>query len=321
MTRENSPEKHFGRDGGHPTDEAAGTHSPLSPRSRRRGLGRTLPGGGAGRQRREDPGCLRARPGGFFDLAGAPTRQHWLVPTSGHDPQRSQDLLRRQERREGATEQSGTRGGGAGAARCCPPAALRADLAGAHEGGALRLCGLVDRAGRAAQQPGQGYHHPAHGGPKIGWILAGHKRETYRELDLLNEARRPLSDYLASGQRRGESAYVFTSQRAKKQVPQGDEDGWRLTEDGIHQWFQEVRLQASVEEAALIDDITFHDLRHDFGHRLRGQDLALEEVAYYLGHVNADGTPSIQTTVRYTQVGREQVKARLRQIRNIEGGE
>jgi site-specific recombinase XerD len=160
-----------------------------------------------------------------------------------------------------------------------------------------------------------------HVGPKIGWILAGHKRETYRELDLLNEARRPLFDYLASGQRRGESAYVFTSQRAKKQVPQGDEDGWRLTEDGIHQWFQEVRLQASVEEAALIDDITFHDLRHDFGHRLRGQDLALEEVAYYLGHVNADGTPSIQTTVRYTQVGREQVKARLRQIRNIEGGE
>jgi site-specific recombinase XerD len=160
-----------------------------------------------------------------------------------------------------------------------------------------------------------------HVGPKIGWILAGHKRETYRELDLLNEARRPLFDYLASGQRRGESAYVFTSQRAKKQVPQGDEDGWRLTEDGIHQWFQEVRLQASIEEAALIDDITFHDLRHDFGHRLRGQDLALEEVAYYLGHVNADGTPSIQTTVRYTQVGREQVKARLRQIRNIEGGE
>jgi len=160
-----------------------------------------------------------------------------------------------------------------------------------------------------------------HVGPKIGWILAGYKRETYRELDLLNEARRSLYEYLVSGLRRGESAYVFTSQRAKKQVPEEDEDGWRLTEDGIHQWFQEARLQASVEEAALIDDITFHDLRHDFGHRLRAQGLVLEEVAYYLGHVNADGTPSIQTTVRYTQVGREQVKARLRQIRNIEGGE
>lgn len=87
----------------------------------------------------------------------------------------------------------------------------------------------------------------------------------------------------------------------------------------IHQWFQEVRLLASVEEAALIDDITFHDLRHDFGHRLREQGFSLEEVAYYLGHVNADGTPSIQTTVRYTQVGHEQVKIKLRQIRTIEG--
>jgi len=137
----------------------------------------------------------------------------------------------------------------------------------------------------------------------------------------LNEARRALYEYLASGQRRGESAYVFTSQRAKASVPEGDEDGWRLTEDGIRQWFQEVRLSATVEEAALIDDITFHDLRHDFGHRLRAQGLSLEEVAYYLGHVNADGTPRVQTTVRYTQVGREQVRERLRQIRNIEGGE
>ena len=71
-----------------------------------------------------------------------------------------------------------------------------------------------------------------HVGPKIGWILAGYKRETYRELDLLNEARRPLYEYLASERRGGDSAYVFTSQRAKKAVPQGDEDGWRLTEDG-----------------------------------------------------------------------------------------
>ncbi len=88
-----------------------------------------------------------------------------------------------------------------------------------------------------------------------------------------------------------------------------------------HQWFQEVRLKASVKEARLIDDITFHDLRHDFGHRLRGQGWSLEEVAYYLGHVNADGTPSIQTTAHYTQVGREQIRVKLRQIRNIEGGE
>lgn len=108
-----------------------------------------------------------------------------------------------------------------------------------------------------------------HVSPKLGWILAGHKRETYRELDLANEARRPLYDYLHADQRREESAYVFTSQGAKQRIPEGDEDGWCLTEDGIHRWFQEVRLSATVEEAALIDDITFHDLRHDFGHRLR----------------------------------------------------
>ena len=160
-----------------------------------------------------------------------------------------------------------------------------------------------------------------HVGPKVGWIRAGHKREIYRDLDLLNEARGPLHAYLEKGERKGGSAYVFTSQRVKQTLPVGDEDGWRLTEDGIHQWFQEVRLKASVKEAELIDDITFHDLRHDFGHRLRGQGWSLEEVAYYLGHVNADGTPSIQTTARYTQVGREHIKVKLRQIRDVEGSE
>jgi hypothetical protein len=41
----------------------------------------------------------------------------------------------------------------------------------------------------------------------------------------------------------------------------------------------------------------------------------LEEVAYYLGHVTKKGTPAIQTTARYTQVSREQVKEKLRQIK------
>lgn len=156
-----------------------------------------------------------------------------------------------------------------------------------------------------------------HVGPKVGWIHAGYKRETYRDLDLLNEARAPLYEFLQHGKREATSAYVFTSQRSKKQIPEGDEDRWRLTEDGIHQWFQDVRAVATVDEAELIDDITFHDLRHDFGHRLREQGWALEEVAYYLGHVNADGTPSIQTTVRYTQVGREQVKQKIRMVQSI----
>lgn len=40
----------------------------------------------------------------------------------------------------------------------------------------------------------------------------------------------------------------------------------------------------------------------------------LEEIAYYLGHVTKKGTPAIQTTARYTQVSREQMKEKLKQI-------
>ncbi|MBO0791656.1 MAG: tyrosine-type recombinase/integrase [Ktedonobacteraceae bacterium] len=93
-----------------------------------------------------------------------------------------------------------------------------------------------------------------HLGPKVGWCLVGYKQEKFREIDLLNAARKPLYDYLQEG-KRAESHYVFTSQRSKKQIPEGDEDGWRLTEDGVHQWFQDVRAVATVDEAELVDDI------------------------------------------------------------------
>ena len=156
-----------------------------------------------------------------------------------------------------------------------------------------------------------------HVSSKSGWLHAGHKREAFRDIDLVNEARKPLFEYLEQGTRQKDSAYVFTSQRCKKATPEEDFDGWRLTEDAIHQWFQEVRLVATVEEAALIDDITFHDLRHDFAHRLREQGWSLEEVAYYLGHVTASGEPSLQTTLRYTQVGRDQIKQKIRSLDGI----
>ncbi len=42
---------------------------------------------------------------------------------------------------------------------------------------------------------------------------------------------------------------------------------------------------------------------------------SLEEVAYYLGHVTTRGTPAIQTTVRYTQVSRAQVKDKLKLLK------
>ena len=67
----------------------------------------------------------------------------------------------------------------------------------------------------------------AHIGPKIGWLHVGHKGEKFRDIDLLNEARHPLYDYLRLGGRDPASPYVFTSQRHAQ-----------LTEAGIHHWFR-----------------------------------------------------------------------------------
>ena len=144
----------------------------------------------------------------------------------------------------------------------------------------------------------------AHVGPKIGWVHVGYKGGKFRDIDLLNQARRPLFEYLQHGGRDPESRYVFTSQRNQQ-----------LTEAGIHHWFRTLRQQANKNQWDKIADLSFHDLRHDFAHRAREAGWTLEEVAYYLGHVTKKGTPAIQTTARYTQVSREQVKEKLRLIR------
>ncbi|MBA2784046.1 MAG: tyrosine-type recombinase/integrase [Rubrobacteraceae bacterium] len=139
-----------------------------------------------------------------------------------------------------------------------------------------------------------------HVGPKVGWIRVGHKGGKRRDIDLLNEARRPLREYLHHGNRDPESPYLFTSQRAS-----------RLTEAGIHHWLRKLRSRATRDEWELVSDVTFHDLRHDFAHRARAAGWTVEEVAYYLGHTTKKGTPAIQTTVRYTQVSREDIKDKL----------
>lgn len=131
----------------------------------------------------------------------------------------------------------------------------------------------------------------------------GHKGGKVRDLNLTNEARKPLDAYLRHGGRDRESAYVFTSQR-----------GHRLGEAGIHHWFRTLKARATKDQWPLIAPITFHDLRHDFAHRAREAGWTLEEVAYYLGHITKKGTPAIQTTARYTQVSRDQVKAKLRYL-------
>ena len=95
---------------------------------------------------------------------------------------------------------------------------------------------------------------------------------------------------------------MFISQREEKRLNTRELDGWRWSEDGFHQWWQQLKALAHAAEYELISDLTFHDLRHDFAHRARAARWSLEEVAYYLGHITHDGTPAIQTTVRYIQV-------------------
>ena len=139
---------------------------------------------------------------------------------------------------------------------------------------------------------------------KAGWLHVGHKGGKARDIDLHNEARRPLADYLQSGQRHPASPFVFTSQRAE-----------RLTEAGIHHWFRTLKARATKAEWELIHDIAFHDLRHDFAHRARAAGWSLEAVAFYLGHITRKGTPAIQTTVRYTQISRDDIKRQLAALR------
>lgn len=140
----------------------------------------------------------------------------------------------------------------------------------------------------------------AHIGPKVGWVHVGHKGNKERDLDLVNAARRPLHAYLHHGGRDPDSPFVFTSQRSA-----------RLTEAGIAHWWRRLRVTATKDEWELVGDVTFHDLRHDFGHRAREAGWSLEEVGYYLGHITRRGLPAIATTARYTQVSREQVKDKL----------
>jgi site-specific recombinase XerD len=142
-----------------------------------------------------------------------------------------------------------------------------------------------------------------HVGPKVGWLHVGHKGGKWRDIDLMNEVRKPLYEYLQAT-RDTERVYVFPSQRSE-----------RLTEEGIHYWFRTLKARATKGQWEYIADLTFHDLRHDFAHRAREAGWSLEEGAYYLGHVTKKGVPAIQTTVRYTQVSREHVKEKLKLLR------
>ncbi len=90
-----------------------------------------------------------------------------------------------------------------------------------------------------------------HIGPKVGWVRVGHKGGKGRDIGLLNEARRPLHEYLRDGGRETEIPYAFASQRSE-----------RLTEAGIHHWLRTLKKRATKDEWELVSDVAFHDLRH-----------------------------------------------------------
>src|SRR2546429_4581781 len=141
-----------------------------------------------------------------------------------------------------------------------------------------------------------------HVGPEVGWLHVGHNGSKGRDIDLLQEARQPLYAYLQA-RRDKERTYVFTSQRSE-----------RLTEEGIYYWFRTLRAQGSRDKQAVIEDLSFNDLRHDFAQRARAAGWLPEEVAYCLGQVTQHWMTALQTIVPSTPVSREHVKPKLNDI-------
>jgi len=137
------------------------------------------------------------------------------------------------------------------------------------------------------------------------------KQGKTRILDLHNEARRALYDYMESIDMT--SPYIFTGQRAKRLRENSKPDN--ISERGIEHLWKKLRETASVQEWEFIKDIRYHDLRHDWAHRARAAGWSLEEIAVYLGHQTKDGAPAIGTTVRYTLPSRQQIKDRLQTLR------
>lgn len=158
-----------------------------------------------------------------------------------------------------------------------------------------------------------------HVNQRAGWLtVANSKGGKSRTIDLRNEARRALYEYLfenagASDARDPDSPYVFTSQRAAWLRRQGRAD--HLSDRGIEHLWTNLKATAAVGEWELIREIRFHDLRHDFVHRARAAGWTLEGVAVYLGHQTEDGAPRINTTARYTLPSRQQLREYLQAMK------
>src|SRR5437588_5049932 len=116
-----------------------------------------------------------------------------------------------------------------------------------------------------------------HVGPQEGWLHVGYKGSKWRDIALMDEARKPLYAYLQATGDTGRT-YAFLSQRSE-----------RLTEDAIHYWFRKLKALATKVQFPVIQHLTFHDLRQDFAYRAREAGWSLEEVATYLGLATKKG--------------------------------
>ena len=142
-----------------------------------------------------------------------------------------------------------------------------------------------------------------HIGPEDWWLHVGYDEKKWRDIDLMNEARASLYAYMQATHE-SERTYVFTSQRSE-----------RLTEQGIYYWFRTLKAQATGGQELVIADLTFHDLRRDFAYRAREAGWSPEEVTHYLGGVMEQGVHALQTVLDHAQVSREQIKAKLVDIK------
>lgn len=142
-----------------------------------------------------------------------------------------------------------------------------------------------------------------HVGPKGGWLHIGYKESKSRDIDLMEEASRPLYEYLQATHRL-KRLYVFFSQRSE-----------RLTEEGIYYWFHTLKAQTPQDQWHVLQNLTLHNVRYDFAYRAREAGWSPEEVAYYLGYGNTPRSLSLPSPTSPVAVNHIHMRQRLKHIK------
>ncbi len=109
---------------------------------------------------------------------------------------------------------------------------------------------------------------------KAWWMTVGYKGGKERTIDRgrMRRVARCMTIFSRVSAKRAPMS--LPESRAKKRVSAEELDGWRWTEDGIHQWWQQLKAKARLAEATFINDIDFHESRSRFC--ASGTDSGLE---------------------------------------------